>query len=545
MSRNASPLTSITRRRATLLAALTASILTAGCQAPWSGTTTEEARLESARASVKLRLYRPLKVSLRSLPDPALVSEASSRISTAAAASSAASSATTSAATVTLGTREHWQSVARLVAEKDPRFATLPDRSGLFAVSTSLRTVVHFGLMAALVPARYGLVILFSHGGSIILESVISLIGVRWIMALDSEWARLILGDRAISLETTPVVHGNPFGGGARESASNLYAECHSLSAEDEDRYPSVASGLVGAVRKSEAKIPPDHPFFRLEDPSFEHLVLGCTWVIAGQAPLALHELDRVKRESLGDVERSIHHLARIRLLSELDCPRAALADLEGLEKSMAALPPGWLETGKALRAGSDPVRVKDLLEGTCAVLRARLLRQTGQQAEAKAHLERISKEFHDRPGLGPLIHVLAAQEHLRSLEVEAASGELKQAVGQIPFEDIRTHLVQVLAKLQERQTSPTAPTTTTFTGAPGGMEEVLSSDLTTILDELTLESLFRAVLSPELMDGARRLAEEIRRWIDGLWASLPSRDQLETGMREWWDKSASADFDD
>lgn len=442
------------------------AIFISGCAIP-GAETTEQARLESWRGSFKLKLYRPLKVSLRWLPDAAAISAASSRVTTGAAP-----------VPPEVSTRDRWVTLAREVGRTDPRFTSLPERAGLFAISSSLRAALQLGLT----------------GGQ-------------------------------DSLNLTKAVLGNPFGSTARDSASNLYAECRSLASEDEDRYPGIGAGLVQVARRSGAELPAEHALFRLEDVNVEHLVLGSAWVLAGQLALALHELERVKQDTLGDLERSLLHVARIRLLTEIDCPRAARAELEALRANLRDRPPGWLSASKALRPGSDPVKVKDLIEGSLAVLELRLLRRSGQPEEARTLMARLSRDLGSRPTLGPVMHLLLAQESLLSLQLDPAMGELKKAAEAIPVESMRARLSALLARWPEPGDIQVDPARATD----------LASQLSGLLDELTMETLFSETLGPELMQGMRRFTGSLHEWLESMKASVPSRDQLEKDLRDWW----------
>jgi hypothetical protein len=176
----------------------------------------------------------------------------------------------------------------------------------------------------------------------------------------------------------------------------------------------SLAASADGAARQAA----------RLSEPSFEHLALGVSWVLARKPELALYELDRIRAGALTDPESAVAELARARALLDADLPRLALDDVARAERGAAALL-------RALDAGSfdrAPVAPEKLTRVALALLRFQALSAVGRGEEAVHAMDGVGEEMRQIEGMSVVFHLLLARKHLNELDLKQAATEVRAA---------------------------------------------------------------------------------------------------------------------
>jgi hypothetical protein len=351
----------------------------------------EAQAIEGQLGSTRVRLYRALKTSVRSLPPRDELYR------------------------ITAGreelTRDEW---AALI-EREPALAPYNRRVGLLVVGAQVREAAYAG---ALVTAA---VLAASAGGR-------------------------LAGDPS----DNPVLQlprtRNPFG-----SPVAFYRECRDILADDEDRYPTLCVSMMpGTLHRAALErrgIFATPPFDRLAMPAFEHLALGCSWLTL-QPVLALYELQRARVEDLSFLEAAVLHAARAALFNQSRWYYHALDELDALEREI----PKLAAVAALVERETTPEQAEALMRGLLHLMRYQTYLGLEREADAAAELGRAETCLKGQERWKALGHMLAARTLLDKGQYKPAARELRLAADALPAEPETQARLRELAERMERE---------------------------------------------------------------------------------------------
>jgi hypothetical protein len=309
---------------------------------------------------VKVRLYATVKAALRSLPPRDRLKPL--------------------VGTLPLETLDDWRDLYKKLAQGDARFAGLDRRPGLTGAAICLREALcaaeNIAVAAAMIPV---------------------------IMHVP---------EAAKGLGKLPLPSPMSFSQTMKVPVPAL-AELKELANDDEDGYPTLASGLFDVS---------DGSMRRLAVADVEHLALGALWTVAGREELAFYELARVRDDKLAVDERFVAALARACALMRANLYRLSLEEVAKLEPAqdefakLAAAAMGDAETGRAV------ARV------AIALLRYEAYDGLHDRALAEKQLAVAQEAIHGKKVLAPLVHLLSARKRADALDFGGAAAEVRTA---------------------------------------------------------------------------------------------------------------------
>ncbi len=383
----------------------------------------EQRELDVLLAQRKITLYRVAKTALRSLPPRDAVRAAT--------------------AGKTELTRDEW---AKLI-EADPALSVHKDRVGLFIVSVQLR------------------------------ESIIA--GSTVLLALAAAKAGGRLAGPADPW--TPPKTGSPF-----SSPADFVREARLILGDDEDRYATLAVGLLPAALKEAAEK------LRLHIPAFEHVVLGLAW-LKFKDEFACYELVRSDPAAHSTNEAALLRIGRAWIFTQHAWHFHSLDELG----AVGPAEPVFVALAHSMRYSNF-----------IALERPR---------EADRELELARAAAGDKAELAALAHGLAAKNFIDRREYKKAAAELRVCAGLLP-EPERTEGLALADRIEKELPESLAP-----------------HHMVAFISRLLFREAASTVVDPRLAEWADGVRDRAHERVVSWEASFPSVDDVKDKASELW----------